>query len=211
VLAAQNAIIADDKVTGTVRTLLEVAQGVWQPPWVQPHPGLDALKAVTEFGIRIPAAAVDTILALAEPALAEQTRLNGDIAELLLNAYCAVPSRQEDLARAIEAMMRLPDQPDLWMLLRQPPPAHRAVLLPVLRSAADKGVREAGEVLVAWAHLGCSAVGRAPRLRAIAAPADWQRQPPRRRAGTGHHHCHHAPRPTGHHDPGRHHTRPAIP
>ncbi|MFF7159616.1 hypothetical protein [Streptomyces sp. NPDC008139] len=172
VLAAQNAVIADEKVPGIIAKLLHVAQNLWTAPPSQPHPELDSLKAVTAFGIRIPKESIDVILTLSGPALSGQTRYDSDIAYLLLNAYWAVPVRAEDLASALEALMQLPDQHELWSALRQFPSDSRPGLVPALTRSARKGIQQASDVLAAWqpasraaqlaARRACAFVLRAP-------------------------------------------------
>lgn len=150
VIGSQAATVPDEEVDQAVSRLLGLAQGLWEARAWNPCPELDALKAVASFGVRIPESAVDGLLALATPALAEPTHANDEIGRVLVQAYWANEPRRTDLAAGIGSMLALPNSDRLWGLVRNVPPAARGPLLPQVQGLADKGSRQAVEVLARW-------------------------------------------------------------
>jgi len=151
VIGAQAAFVHDDHVTAVIEALLLASQEVWTSRFFEPHPELDALKAVASFGVRIPDAAVNSILAVAAPTLGRNTRVSDVIAGLLIQTYWAVESRRGDVAAALASMLRLPDPPyNLWDFLPQIPAVARELLLPTVTGLADNGNAVAVGVLASW-------------------------------------------------------------
>lgn len=150
VAQAQEALITDANADPLVSSLLNVAEGLWQSPAVLPHPELDAVKAIGEFAHRLPDSAVDSVLSLLEPAMAQETRYNGEAAELLVNLFYFVEERRDDITRALTAMMLLPGQHDLWDLLRRMPADGHQALVSAVEERAEAGVQAAADVLHAW-------------------------------------------------------------
>ncbi len=150
VIGAQAAIVHDDDVADVVKMLMQAANSVWEASSLS-LPELDALKAVASFGVRIPATAVDAILAAATPALAANTRVSDTIAHLLIQTYWAIETRRQDLADALAKMLHLPEPPfNLWGLVKQMPAAARRPLLAVVVALAGKGQSDAIGVLARW-------------------------------------------------------------
>jgi hypothetical protein len=151
VASAQALLIADDDLPQFADDLLALADGLWETPWANPNPQLDAVKALATLGARIPATAVERILALAQPALERATRASDEIANLLVQTYWAVAERRADLGAAIGAMLRQPDPPhNLWGLVENIPPAAHDPLLPTLAELAEAGSPAATAALAAW-------------------------------------------------------------
>lgn len=151
VAGAQVRLIADHDVPQFAASLLALADGLWETAAVAPNPELEAVKAIAALGARIPETAVDGILSLAVPAVDHSTGISDDIANLLVQAYFAVPSRRADLAAAISAMLRQPTPPhDLWGLVENIPADAHEPLLATLTGLADAGDAAAVAMLVAW-------------------------------------------------------------
>jgi hypothetical protein len=151
VIGAQAGLIPDETLPGVTQVLLSAAKGVWEAPFVQPHPERDALQAIASFGTRIPEAAVDSILAVAAPALSQATGVSDAVANLLIQTYWAVQSRRHDLAAAVTRMLRLPEPPhNLWGLIANLPEVARAPIQPTLRDLAESGDPEAITALASW-------------------------------------------------------------
>ncbi|MFF8781761.1 hypothetical protein ACF07W_31215 [Streptomyces sp. NPDC015140] len=151
VIGAQSSTIPDNNVPEVTERLLEVAEGVWQAPAFQVRPERDALDGIARFGMRIPETAVDRVLAIAEPALQNSTRISDVIANLLVQTYWAVEFRRRDVAKAIGRMLQLPQpHPELWNLVEGIPEEAREPLLPVVTTLAEEGQQSAIEVLAGW-------------------------------------------------------------
>ncbi|MFJ3644475.1 hypothetical protein [Streptomyces murinus] len=170
VLDAQEALITDADAISSVSSLVEVATGLWTSQPVRPHPERDAVKALSKFAFRLPASEVGSVLSLLEPATRQITPYNGEAAELLVNLFHFVEERRDDIARALTAMMQLPDQYDLWHLVGQLRPDVR--LISTVEGRAAAGVREATEVLNAWRPAAADA-----QRRSRSACAAFLRQP----------------------------------
>ncbi|WP_432491476.1 hypothetical protein [Kineococcus gypseus] len=154
VTSAQNRLVPDDEVPPLADALLTFATGMWEVPNANPNPQREALKALDSLGERIPAAAIDGILTLVEPALSHPTSVSGEVAHLLLNAFYAVPSRQDDLGAALMRMARLSNATDdLWGMVRSiATAADRAPLLEMITMLANQGDESAIATLTAWSH-----------------------------------------------------------
>jgi hypothetical protein len=151
VIAAQVALVADDAVPRTVGELLAVTEGMWGSSSWGANPGLEAVKAIAAFAIRIPEAVVDSILALSAPALLGTNAASDAVANLLIQTYWAVDSRRNDLAQALLQMLRLVPPPyNLWGLVGGIPESARLPLEVPLREMAENGEREAIMVLARW-------------------------------------------------------------
>lgn len=150
-VGAQVAGIEDDDVQRVVDALLVVARNLWDSPWMTPSPESEAVKSIASFGVRIPAACVDRLIELAEPALANSTRASDVIANLLVQAFWAVPSRRAGLALAVARLLDQPAPPhDLWGLIEGIPETGRHELLPTIERLADAGSVHAIGVLASW-------------------------------------------------------------
>ncbi|MEU9313743.1 hypothetical protein [Streptomyces sp. NPDC048256] len=150
VVEAQEALISNADAGATVSSLVEVAKGLWNAPAARPHPELDALKAIKKFSFRLPASAVDSVLALLAPAISQETRYNGEAAELLINMLHYVEDRRDDIAQALISMMQLPNQHDLWDVVGQLPADGRPALVSGVEQRAAAQVPEAVDVLNTW-------------------------------------------------------------
>ncbi|MFH8894381.1 hypothetical protein [Streptomyces sp. NPDC017949] len=150
VVEAQEALIGSADADATVTSLVEVAKGLWRSPAVRPHPELDALKAIRSFSFRLPDSAVGTVLALLSPAISQETRYNGEAAELLVNMLHSVENRRDDIAQALMSMMQLPNQHDLWDVVGQLPADGRPALVSGVEQRATAQIPEAIDVLNAW-------------------------------------------------------------
>ena len=150
-LAAQARLVADADVPGIVQRLLAESAAAWSMPWIGSSPERDAIRAIAAFGDRIPIEAVDPLLNLARPAQTASTGLSDLLAEVLIQAYWAVPSRRDGVAIALADMMRLPQPPhNLWGYIRSLPESARQPLLPSVRGLAAAGHRGAIETLAGW-------------------------------------------------------------
>ncbi|WP_188197567.1 hypothetical protein [Nonomuraea sp. SYSU D8015] len=151
VLGAQAATVRDEGIAEVAQVLLRAADGLWESRSVQPWPELDAVKALASFGVRIPASAVDAILALAQPALQAHTSVSAEIADLVIQTYWAVKSRRHDLAAALALMLRQPQPPHgLWERVRNLPEGARGPLLAVVAALAGENHETAIQVLASW-------------------------------------------------------------
>ncbi|MFJ4633381.1 hypothetical protein [Streptomyces sp. NPDC088847] len=150
VVEAQEALATDANAALAVSSLVDVAKRLWRTPAARPHPELDAIKAIRKFAFRLPASAVDSVLSLLEPAIEQNTRYNGEAAELLVNMFYFIEDRRDDIATALGAMMQLPDQHNLWDLLQRLPSDTCQTLMPAVEEHATAGVQEAVEVLNTW-------------------------------------------------------------
>jgi len=167
VAAEQASLHPDDAIPQLVDQLLGLAHGLWTTPTSSPNAELEAVKAIAKLGYRIPACAVDGILAVAAPAIERLTGASAEIANLLVQAYWAVPDRRDDLAAAIAAMLRHQQPPhNLWDLVENIPPAARGPLLPTLTDLADAGNQSAVAALAAWRHPRADVQVRARRAAA---------------------------------------------
>ncbi len=132
-----------------------------------------------DFGLRIPALAIDGIIELARPTIENPNLVGAEtIAELLVNAYCAVPSRRAHLAEVLGARMaRQEATPELWDVVQQIPEDARSEIEAHVVSAATAGLRDAIACAAAWGldtlpnQIGARRVAAQP----VAAPAQHQR------------------------------------
>ena len=153
VIGAQSARYPDELVPLVAALLLDYAKDLWTEISVfAPCPVWDALKALRDLGLRIPESAVDAIIGLAGPTIVNSNLIGADtVAELLVNAYCAVPSRREDIADVLgQRMARQETTPELWWVIEQIPPEMRTELIPKVISAAASGRREPVACAAAW-------------------------------------------------------------
>lgn len=168
VAAEQASLHPDDAIPQLVERLLGLANGVWTTPRFNPSPELEAVKAIAELGHRIPSSAVDGILALAAPAIERPTVASAEIANLLVQAYWAVPDRRADVAAPIRAMLRHEESPHiLWELIENIPAPARDPLLRTLTDLADAGNQSAVAALAAWRHAPADVQLRARRAAAV--------------------------------------------
>ncbi|HUR09251.1 MAG TPA: hypothetical protein VM347_42400 [Nonomuraea sp.] len=148
--AAQAQVIPDLDVEPAVEALLENVDGSWRTG-LGPTPQVDALKAITSFGARIPESAVDRILKIAGPMIEGDPQQPFELAALLVNTYYAVPSRRGDLSAAIASLLRSPKPPhDLWNLVTQLPAETCGPLLPAVTTMTGEGNRLALRALSRW-------------------------------------------------------------
>jgi hypothetical protein len=152
-IATQAQRYPDDLVPFAVEVLLCEARQVWQErPIVGPRPALKAIAALSEFGRRIPASAVDDILKIAEPTLDRDLVGSDEISRLLVEAYIAVETRRTDVAMALGRMMKqdVVPPPDVWSYIDVIPESARAELAPLVEESAETGHTLAIEVAAAW-------------------------------------------------------------
>lgn len=153
VIGAQAHRYPDELVPFVAALLLKYAENLWAEISVfEPCPVRDAINALINLGLRIPEFAVDDILTLARPTV-ETVDIFGsaEIAELLVNTYCAVPTRRSDLAEVLgQRMAREEATPELWQVVEQIPGDMRAELVPMVLSAAASARREPVACAAAW-------------------------------------------------------------
>jgi hypothetical protein len=151
VMGAQARLYDDAGTADAVRVLLRLAAGFWTARRVEPVPELDAVNALTRFGGRLPASAVDPVLALLEPRLASGDALTSVTAGLLVTLYQAVPGRRADLAGVIGQQLALPACPEnLWEAAATLPASARGPLTPAVSALADVGDRRALLTMARW-------------------------------------------------------------
>ncbi len=173
VTGAQAPLVDDGEVLAVIGMLTQAADGLWTSTIIQPHPELDAVRAIASFGVRIPDDAVDPLLELAAPALTRATGVSPEIARLVVETYHASEARRSDLAVALAEMLGLPDGPqELWQLTEAMPADTRQALMPTITDMASKKDPRALEVLAAWRH-----PSHAVQLSARRACAALLRQP----------------------------------
>jgi hypothetical protein len=149
VVQVQARLLADKDVEQLVGQLLDVADSYWAAPHAAPFPEMEALKALSSIGIRIPEVALDRILDLAEPCMAAPKRGEEELVRLLVNAYHALPSRRTDLAPKLAELLGRADPPhNVWALVRgldEPGDLHDTVV-----ALAASGHGEAILTLAEW-------------------------------------------------------------
>lgn len=172
VLGAQADLVPDADAPAAVNALLGASDGMWGAPYAQPHPELSAFRALGAFAGRLPAEAVDRLLALSEPAIAAPTQVGDDVAKVLFRVYWSQPQDRDRTAPAISRMLQQPEPPDsAWTLAGQVAGAHEP-LLPAVQALAEVGRPAALLALAEWGHAdrrvqlaarrACSAVLRRP-------------------------------------------------
>lgn len=154
VTRAQIRLVPDEEIPALAQKLLTFTEGLWESGNMGHNPQREALKTLDSLEERLPAAAIDGILTLVEPALSHPTSVSGEVAHLLLNAFYAVPARQDDLGAALMRMARLSNAADdLWGMVRSiATDTDRAPLLKMVTSLADEGDPSAIATLMAWSH-----------------------------------------------------------
>jgi hypothetical protein len=151
VIGSQAALVADLEVEERVRVLLDNTAGLWATTIVSPRPEADAVKAISQFGVRIPPSAVDEILEIAGPALEQLTGISDDVANLLVQTYWSVENRRNDVAVAIGQMLQLPNPSyQIWALVQEVPESGREPLRPVVRALAESGNVYGVAALARW-------------------------------------------------------------
>lgn len=153
VIGAQADRYPDGLVPFVAALLLEYAKDLWSEiSLMAPCPTWDAIKALRDLGLRIPALAIDGIIELARPTIENANLIGAEtIAELLVNAYCAVPERRADLAEVLGARMaRQEATPELWDVVEQIPEGARGEIEPHVVSAATAGLRDAIACAAIW-------------------------------------------------------------
>lgn len=151
VTAAQVRVIPDEDVAPTVAALLKNVEGPWTTEHLSPRTQIEAVKATSAFGARIPESAVNQILDIAGPMIAGDTRQPFELCDLLVNTYYAVPSRRDDLREAIAPLLRRPQPPhDLWNLVARLPVDTCGPLLPLVSATAEEGNHFALRALAGW-------------------------------------------------------------
>ena len=134
-----------------VHGLLDLTGGLWTERRIEPYPALDAVNALSRFGIDLPASAVDPVLGLVEPHLASGGALIPEIVDLLIQLYWAIPGRREDLAAVLGSQLSLADPPPyLWEMVSNLPGQAQEPLMPTVSSLADAGNHDALLTLAKW-------------------------------------------------------------
>jgi hypothetical protein len=151
VIGAQAWLYGPDTAEEPVHLLLGLTPGLWTTRRIAPDPPVDAVKAVSRFGVNLPASVVDPVLALVQPHAAAGGELTPEAAELMIQLYWAVPARREDLAAVIMSQLSRDDPPPgLWdMVANLPEQARGPVATEVSVRAAD-GNRNALLTLAVW-------------------------------------------------------------
>lgn len=152
VIGVQATSYSDDRVEEIVARLLDGTRYFWKNLTIMGScPELEAVKSICRFGRRLPGAAVDPILEIAQPVLDKNLRGGDSIVALLVELYYAVPERRRDIAAALGRMMEQNDPPDnLWDAIEAIPEEARAEIAPLVIQHADRGLRGAVAVLVEW-------------------------------------------------------------
>lgn len=153
VVGAQADRYPDELVPFIAALLIGYTENFWsEVSLMAPCPVWDAIRALRDFGLRIPEAAVDSIIELAQPTLQSDNLMSSDtMAELLVNAYCAVPERRHDLANALGArMQRQESTPELWWVIEQVPSDFREELIPKVLAAAQSGRKDPVACAARW-------------------------------------------------------------
>ena len=151
VLGAQARLQPPQNVAAAVHTLIDLTAGLWQTSRVQPHPELDALNALAEFGVALPDSAVEPILALLATPLNDGSTLVTEAANLLAQLYWALPYRRAELAPVIAGQLGLSQPPpNLWGIVGNMPAAGREALTPFVSELADRGIQIAVLTLARW-------------------------------------------------------------
>jgi hypothetical protein len=180
VIGAQARLYGATAAQKAAHVLLDLTGGLWTERRIEPHPALDAVNALSRFGMDLPASAVDPVLRLVEPHLASGGALIPEIVELLIQLYWAVPGRREDLATVLGSQLSLADPPPhLWEMVSNLPGQAQDPLMPTVTSLADGGNRDALLTLAKW-HKPTAAVQLAARRTA----AHLLRQPAAEHAST---------------------------
>jgi len=134
-----------------VHLLLSLTAGLRTSPPIAPNPSLDAVNAVSHFGINLPANAVDPVLELVKPRLASGGALRTETVDLLIQLYWAVPGRRGDIADVIGSQLGIPNPPpELWEMIANLPGQAREQLTAAVTALADAGNPEAFRTLAYW-------------------------------------------------------------
>ena len=151
VIGAQARLYDAAAAETTVHLLLGLTAGLWTSPRIAPNPSLDAVKALSQFGIDLPDSAVEPVLELVKPRLAAGGALFPETVDLLIQLYWALPGRRDDLAEVIRPQLGLPNPPPpLWEMIANLPNQARGPVTAAVKALADAGNPEALRTLASW-------------------------------------------------------------
>jgi hypothetical protein len=151
VIGAQARLYDAGAAERMVHLLLGLTAGLWTSPLIAPNPALDAVNALRQFGINLPAGAVDPVLELVKPWLAAGGALRTETVDLLIQLYWAVPGRRDDIADVIGSQLGIANPPpELWEMIANLPGQAREQLTAAVTAQADAGNPEALRTLAYW-------------------------------------------------------------
>jgi hypothetical protein len=134
-----------------VHLLLGLTGELWTTRRIAPDPSIDAVIALSRFGIDLPDSAVDPVLSILRPHLAAGGALTPETVDLVIQLYWAVPGRRKDLTAVIGPQLRLGDSPPgLWEMISNLPGQARDPLIAVVNALAEAGDRDALLTLAKW-------------------------------------------------------------
>ena len=134
-----------------VNLLLGMTGELWTTRRIAPDPSVDAVKALSQFGIDLPQSAVDPVLGILQPHLAADGGLTPETVDLVIQLYWAVPDRREDLGAVIGSQLSRDDSPPgLWEMVANLPSQARDPLTSVIGTLAESGDRDALLTLAKW-------------------------------------------------------------
>jgi hypothetical protein len=151
VIGAQARLYDAAAAETTAHLLLGLTAGLWTSPRIAPNPSLDAVKALSQFGINLPASALEPVLELVKPRLAAGGVLFPETVDLLIQLYWAVPGHRDDLAEVIAPQLGFPNPPPLlWEMIANLPNQARGPVTAAVNALADGGNPEALRTLASW-------------------------------------------------------------
>ena len=151
VIGAQARLYGRDASEEPVHLLLGLTGELWTTRRIAPDPSVDAVKALSRFGVNLPGSAVDPVLSVLQLHLAGGGALTPEAADLLIQLYWAVPARREDLAEVIGSQLGRDDPPPgLWDMVANLPSHARDPLTATVHALAEAGARDALLTLAKW-------------------------------------------------------------
>jgi hypothetical protein len=151
VIGAQARLYGPGEAEEPVHLLLGLTGELWTTRRIAPDPSVDAVKALSRFGVNLPGSAVDPVVGLLEPHLAGGGALTPEVVDLLIQLYWGVPDRREDLAEVIGSQLGRDDPPPgLWDMVSNLPGQARDPLTAVVYALAEAGDRDALLTLAKW-------------------------------------------------------------
>lgn len=151
VIGAQARLYGPEAAEEPVNLLLGLTGELWTTRRIAPDPATDAVTALSRFGVALPGSAVDPVLGIIQPHLADGGELTPETVGLLIQLYWAVPGRREDLAEVIGSQLgRDNPPPDLWDRVSNLPAQARDPLTAVVDALAEAEDRDAMLTLAKW-------------------------------------------------------------
>ncbi|MGO8961942.1 MAG: hypothetical protein ACLQFR_31905 [Streptosporangiaceae bacterium] len=151
VIGAQARLYGPDAAEEPVHLLLGLTGDLWTRRRIAPDPSVDAVKALSRFGVNLPGSAVDPVLGLLQPHLTGGGALTPETVDLLIQLYWAVPGRREDLGEIIGFQLGRGDPPPgLWDMVANLPDQARNPLTAAVHALAAAGGCDALLTLAKW-------------------------------------------------------------